>query len=322
MNKTFDEELANTLCNLETPKGVKLSPDASKVLYSTTVLDGHRVGKDCLSTIWIASTDKENSARKLTSGTVDDCMPAWHPDGNQIVFLSDRGGGMAIWTLRLDGGDAVQLSPAGDKADINTFQLSPDGTKVAYISCDEATPEDKQKSHPDPDVYGESKYYRRLREMELEGSKSTCLSGLKQHVNSYCWSPDGASLFYTSIRYPDVEEILYTGTALSSVNIATSVIQQIYQTRQEVKQITVTQDGKLYYTSTTHETFCLAGITLYVLDTKLEAPTPVAVFSGEDEDVQGVVVKSGTVLATHHTRTGISITDVDGKQLFYRSTSF
>lgn len=87
---TFDKELAETLCGLELPKKVKISPNRKHVVYSSSPQAGLRKGKLRLSTLWIASTTEPISARKLTSGNYFDVEPVWHPDGNQILFVSDR----------------------------------------------------------------------------------------------------------------------------------------------------------------------------------------------------------------------------------------
>ena len=41
---------------------------------------------------------------------VKDEAPSWHPDGRRLVFQSDRGGNVDIWSIRDDGTDLRQLT--------------------------------------------------------------------------------------------------------------------------------------------------------------------------------------------------------------------
>jgi Tol biopolymer transport system component len=47
--------------------------------------------------------------RELTDGRFLDQRPALSPDGSQVAFVSDRGGGVGLWTLSIAGGEPVQL---------------------------------------------------------------------------------------------------------------------------------------------------------------------------------------------------------------------
>lgn len=325
--KPFDRELAEALCDLQIPRAIKLSPDASQVVYSTNFMGSHKKGKNHISTLWISSTSVERSARKLTSGEFNDCMPTWHPDGTRVAFLSDRsnpGEDMAIWVLRLDGGDAVRVSPAEEKAAISSFKISPDGTQLAYVSCDEVTLEDKKRKddgETEPIVWGESKNYSRLRVIDLAGTKSACLSGLKEHVDCFAWTPDSKCIVYSSAEDPDLEEPWYTGISISTVAVATREKRLHHQMKQLIADIAVGDSNQIYYTSSTDPSIYLSGQTLYLLDTT-STSGPVKIVSGEDEDVNDFKINNGKVLISRLRRLENTITDLQGTQLFSRSTDF
>jgi Tol biopolymer transport system component len=61
-----------------------------------------------------------NGLRRLTRNTrFDDFDPAWSPDGDRIVFVSDRTGVAELFVMRLDGSRVIQLtdhSAGGDFA--------------------------------------------------------------------------------------------------------------------------------------------------------------------------------------------------------------
>lgn len=59
-------------------------------------------------------------------------FPAWSPDGEWVIYVSDEGGSMDIWKKPLSGGQAVQLT-RGPANEIEPA-WSPDGDKIAYHS--------------------------------------------------------------------------------------------------------------------------------------------------------------------------------------------
>ena len=47
---------------------------------------------------------------QLTDNTAVDSVPSWSPDGQQIVFHSDRSGAYEIYVMNADGSNVVQLT--------------------------------------------------------------------------------------------------------------------------------------------------------------------------------------------------------------------
>lgn len=68
--------------------------------------------------------------RQLTESTGSSSSPGWSPNGEQIVFESDRDGAWAIYIMNRDGSDSHKLTsnPEGDYEP--TF--SPDGNYIAF----------------------------------------------------------------------------------------------------------------------------------------------------------------------------------------------
>jgi eukaryotic-like serine/threonine-protein kinase len=67
--------------------------------------------------------------RRITDGAYRDRAPRWHPNGDRILFFSDRSGRFEVWTAQPDGGDLRQLSATeGPQAQVSLW--SPDGTRV------------------------------------------------------------------------------------------------------------------------------------------------------------------------------------------------
>ncbi len=99
---------------------VRVSPDGSQVAY-----DLRRVVEEddsYTSAIWIVGADG-SGARQLTAGLGDDTYPRWSPDGRELAFLSDRGEGLQIHVLSLDGGEAGVVS--GLSGSVSSFCWAP-----------------------------------------------------------------------------------------------------------------------------------------------------------------------------------------------------
>ena len=100
------------------------SPDGKQVVfqvgyYSVKANKGHQV-------ICIMDADGSNR-RQLTTASKNETDPTWIEGGKRIAFLT----GGQIWTMNPDGSDRKQLT--NDKAGIEGFKFSPDGTKVILI---------------------------------------------------------------------------------------------------------------------------------------------------------------------------------------------
>lgn len=79
--------------------------------------------------------DPDTDARETLIGTGSAAAPTWSPDGKRIAFTWDRGGGPAIWVLRVRDGELTQLT-TGSPADSEPT-WSPDGNQIAFMRrCD------------------------------------------------------------------------------------------------------------------------------------------------------------------------------------------
>lgn len=246
------EHFIQSLCDLEVPKTLKLSPDRSSVLYSTELSWGHRKGKHPVSTIWLASTGRADSSQQLTSGLFRDYAPAWSPDGKAVAFISDRTDAGSKWAiyllpLREDGdGEAYSITPE-TSASIEAFAFSPDGSRVAFISADEEVkPASTGDGPPDVRPWGEDWRFARLRVVDLHTKQVRC-ANLDRHVLSICWSPDGTRIGFSSCLSPDIEEPHITGTTVSAIDVDLSSVEDLCHFPKTVVDLTWAADGNLYF---------------------------------------------------------------------------
>jgi Tol biopolymer transport system component/imidazolonepropionase-like amidohydrolase len=90
--------------------------------------DGKSVVFDLLGDLWRVPISGGDATR-LSTGMSWDHQPRFSPDGETILFTSDRGGGTNLWTMNADGSDLRAFTDAGEK-DTNCGAYSPDGEWV------------------------------------------------------------------------------------------------------------------------------------------------------------------------------------------------
>ena len=112
------------------PWPLSLSPDGKYIVY-----DYHQDDLSEKHDIFMLATDGSSEVL-LVSHPADDEVPFWTPDGDRIVFLSDRSGRRSLWTIRVEAGgpqgkpelvrsDVGPISPLGFSQDGSLYYRSP-----------------------------------------------------------------------------------------------------------------------------------------------------------------------------------------------------
>jgi len=73
-----------------------------------------------------------NEARQVTHDSVTVAGVDWLPDAKSIVFASHRRHASGIWSVKVDGGEAVGLASAGPGTNYEHPSLSADGSRLTY----------------------------------------------------------------------------------------------------------------------------------------------------------------------------------------------
>jgi len=102
---------------LDVTEGTWMSLDVSP--------DGREIVFDLLGDIYVMPI-AGGEARVIASGVAWDMQPKYSPDGRQIAFTSDRGGGDNIWVMNRDGSNPTQVSNESFRL-LNQPDWSPDG---------------------------------------------------------------------------------------------------------------------------------------------------------------------------------------------------
>lgn len=102
-----------------------LSPDGRTLLYAA------------LGDLWtlpLRTDGAPEAPRPLTRDGWEDTDPIWAPDGESVIFASDRRGTMDLWEKRLDSAPGAGLTQLTSRLGAETAPaLSPDGRRLAYL---------------------------------------------------------------------------------------------------------------------------------------------------------------------------------------------
>ena len=146
---------------------------------------GHRLAYSILldnPDIWrieMPSKGRRTSSMPLISSSQIEFGPQFSPDGQKVVFQSERSGSMQIWVCTRDGSNAIQLtSMSGPLA--GTPRWSPDGRQIAF----------------DARVGGNSDIYV----INAEGGQPRQLTTETSNDVVPSWSRDGRWIYFCSNR--------------------------------------------------------------------------------------------------------------------------
>lgn len=101
-------------------KGTWISLDVSP--------DGRTIVFDLLGDLYTLPIEG-GKATRITEGMAFDAQPRFSPDGQWIVFVSDRSGGDNVWAMRLDFTDTVQITE-GNNSLYFSPEWMPDGEHI------------------------------------------------------------------------------------------------------------------------------------------------------------------------------------------------
>ena len=107
-----------------------LSADGRKLVFAKRVMDAKR--ETASTGLWIEDLMARDAAPpvRLTPAGWNVNSPAFSPEGRTVYFLSAKGGTQQLYAQPVAGGVPRQVTAFA--LDVGSFQLSPDGTRVAF----------------------------------------------------------------------------------------------------------------------------------------------------------------------------------------------
>ncbi len=198
---------------------VHVSPDGQRVAYSvrTPVMLADK--SEFRSHIHLAMGDGKTS-RSLTQGDASCSDPQWSPDGQWIVFITNRVGKKNLWCIRSDGGEAQQLTEM--KSDVNGFRWSNDGAALAFTATDALSSDEERRNREKNDarVIDANLKYNRLYVIAFKSppaivsdprcltlaERSVTIDGSRAGRSAFDWSPDDRSIAFSHTSTPKSDD--------------------------------------------------------------------------------------------------------------------
>ena len=232
----FNIEALQALGRVSAPT---LSPDKKKILYGISYesVEQNRSNND----LYVMNIDGTENTR-ITKTPRSEANAVWIADGSKIAFLYPENGVMQMWVMNADGSDRKMVSNV--EKGVNGFLLSPDETKVLFISnLKSATT--AQDIYPDlskaTGIVVNDLMYKHWDEWvkeiphpflaDFNGSELSNIIDIMEGepyeapmkpfggVESLAWSPDGKEVIYVSRKKTGKEYAESTNSDLYLYNI-------------------------------------------------------------------------------------------------------
>ena len=169
-------------------KELKLSTNEGTWMNLDVSPDGKHIVFDMLGDIYKMDING-GKAKILREGLAFEIQPRFSPDGKQISFTSDAGGGDNIWIMNSDGSDAKQITKESFRL-LNNAIWTPDGN---YLIARKHFTSGRSLGA------GELWMYHKT---GGSGIQLTKRKNDQQDVNEPSLSPDGKYLYYSEDVYP------------------------------------------------------------------------------------------------------------------------
>lgn len=164
---------------------------------------------------------------QLTRGDKSCNHPAFSPDGQYVLFASERSGKNNVYRIGVRGGEAEQLTDW--KGTLANFAMSPDGKFLVFSGRDEDKEAEKRaKSKLDFKIVNDAPKNATLWIVALTGefpAKAEKLVDKDYHATDFDWSPDSKTIAF--VHRPRPEADFARKADIAEVEIETKTVREL-----------------------------------------------------------------------------------------------
>ncbi len=219
------------ILSLEEPRGARLSPDGSQVLFEISIADWKTNRR--VSHIWRIPASGGEMLR-MTNGS-GETGPVWSPDGGRFAFLRRAGESNQAFVQRAGGGEAEQWTKHATA--VSHLAWARDSSRL-YFLAPEKLP---SRGQDDAYVFEHSKPNNHLWEIPLADRKERRLSEGSFDVREFTVAPDGRGIFY--VAAPSALLDATTQAEIYRLDPATGEKRRLTDNRVGENQVRVSPDG-------------------------------------------------------------------------------
>ena len=239
---------AEDVAKLESVGTIAISPDGSRIAYTTASLPDVTDGEENGSTQQqLKLAYAPMNARDFLPADMNVSGVSFSPDGRTIGFVwADGEDDRAVWGIPVDGGAQRKLAAVKD-ANVRSYAWSPDGGTIWMLASsakDEAR--DKQaKAGFNSIVYEEEARLNRLfsarvgTEVDAEPKAAT----IPGYVSAFKVAPGGTTAVVESAPSPMIDDD-YTAKRAHVIDLKSGKVLRVVETPGKLGDIEVSPDGK------------------------------------------------------------------------------
>ncbi|QYU68841.1 S9 family peptidase [Leptolyngbya sp. 15MV] len=236
------------VAKIESVGAVSVSPDGSRIAYTTTHLPAVTEGADNGVTrhrLMIAHAP--NEARAYLPDDISASGVGFSPDGRMVSFIWAKGDEKrAVWGVPVEGGTYRKLAAVKD-VDVRSHTWGPDGSTL-YLLAGAAPDKDRdaeKKAGFDAVVYEEEYRLNRLfaARVGAEVDEAPRAIPVPGFVSAVDVSRDGRTAIVKTAPTPSVDDS-YTATRVNVLDLATGRVSAVVATPGKLGDVEISPDGR------------------------------------------------------------------------------
>ncbi len=241
---------AEDLLRLRGSGAVEISPDGAWIAYTvSTQRETNDKPGPSYSELFLLNV-KTRQVKPFITGKISVRALQWSPDSRRLGFVTSRGekAKSQVWAIAVDGGEAIQITNA--PTGVGQFNWHPSQNKIAYISSDEETPEEKKLKDKGFEFiyYEENLKHDNLYLLDLAVPNAKPVQLTKDiTVRSFLFSPDGATIAAAMVE-KNLVDYDYMFQRVYLLEVASLKTEKIVETPGKLGNFEFSPDGtKLAY---------------------------------------------------------------------------